>query len=168
MGTDAERAVLELLREQRMLLFVGAGLSRELGYPLWNDYLAELEKELGAEAPATDDPLERAEWIKRSFIDGERQDDYLAHIQQCFGPKLAPPYTQLQHALLRLGFRGVITTNFDPSLENALSIGNLAACSSRLHRLGSRRSAIFRRLRLLEARRSRTYNRVRPPPPRRA
>lgn len=33
MGTDAERALLVLLRDQRMLLFVGAGLSLNLGYP---------------------------------------------------------------------------------------------------------------------------------------
>ena len=82
MGTDAERAVLELLRGQRMLLFVGAGLSLELGYPLWNDYLAALEKELGAKAPSTENPLERAEWIKHSFEAAQRHDDYLAHIQQ--------------------------------------------------------------------------------------
>lgn len=33
MGTDDETALLALLRNQRMLLFVGAGLSLELGYP---------------------------------------------------------------------------------------------------------------------------------------
>ena len=81
----------------------------------------------GAEAPSTDDPLERAEWIKQSFADARRLPDYLAHIQQTFGPKPASPYTPLQRALPQLGFRGVITTNFEPSLENALSAGNLAA-----------------------------------------
>jgi hypothetical protein len=127
MGTDDETALLALLREQRTLLFVGAGLSLELGYPLWNDYLASLEKELGAEAPRTEDPLERAEWIKCSFEDAQRSADYLAHIQQTFGPKSAPSHTPLQRALIRLEFRGVITTNFDPSLENALSAENVAA-----------------------------------------
>jgi SIR2-like domain len=127
MDTEAGRAVLALLREQRMLLFVGAGLSLDLGYPLWDNYLAELDKELGAEAPSTDDPLERAEWIKQSFAEKGRLPDYLAHIQQTFGQKPASPYTPLQHALLQFGFRGVITTNFELSLENALSAGNLAA-----------------------------------------
>jgi len=37
METDAERALLALLREQRMLLFVGSGLSLDLGYPLWGN-----------------------------------------------------------------------------------------------------------------------------------
>jgi hypothetical protein len=127
MGTNAEGALHALLRAQRMLLFVGAGLSLDLGYPLWDSYLAALEKELGAEAPSTGDPLERAEWVKQSFADAQRRYDYLAHIQQTFGPKPESPYTPLQRALLRLGFRGVITTNFDPSLENALSFENLAA-----------------------------------------
>lgn len=125
-GTNDETALLALLREQRMLLFVGAGLSLELGYPLWDNYLAALEKELGAEAPSTGDPLDRAEWIKRSFAAAQRLPDYLAHIQQTFGPKSASSYTPLQRALVRLGFRGVITTNFDLSLENALSAENLA------------------------------------------
>jgi hypothetical protein len=127
MDTEAGRAVLALLREQRMVLFVGAGLSLDLGYPSWGNYLAELEKELGAEAPLTNDLLERAEWIKQSFAGARRLPDYLAHIQQTFAPKPASPYTPLQRALLQFGFRGVITTNFEPSLENALSTGNLAA-----------------------------------------
>ncbi len=124
MDTDAGRALLALLREQQMLLFAGAGLSVGPGYPLWDRYLADLEKELGAEAPPMDDPLDRAEWIKQSFVSAQRRDDYLAHIQKTFGPKPASPYTPLQLALLRLGFRGVITTNFDPSLEHALSAEN--------------------------------------------
>jgi hypothetical protein len=127
MDTEAGRAVVALLREQRMLLFVGAGLSIDLGYPLWGDYLAELEKELGAEAPKMDDLLERAEWIKQSFADKQRLPDYLTHIQQTFAPKPVSPYTPLQRALLQFGFRGVITTNFEPSLENALSAVNIAA-----------------------------------------
>ena len=127
MGSDAERALHALLREQRMLLFVGAGLSLDLGYPVWDNYLAALEQELGSQAPSMDDPLGRAEWIKQSFADAQRQHDYLAHIQQTFSPKPASPYTTLQLALLRLGFRGVITTNFDPSLQNALSAENHAA-----------------------------------------
>jgi hypothetical protein len=129
MDTSAGRApLLALLREQRMLLFVGAGLSRDLGYPLWGKYLSELEKELSIEASATADPLERAESIKRSFVDAGRLPDYYANLRQTFGPKLtSPPYTALQHALLQFRFRGVITTNFDPSLENALSVVNLRA-----------------------------------------
>lgn len=127
METDAGRALLALLKERCMLLFAGAGLSFDLGYPLWGNYLEALEEELGAKAPPTDDPLVRAEWIKQAFVDAKRQNDYFANIQRMFGPKSASPYTPLQRALLRFGFRGVITTNFDPSLENALSAGNLAA-----------------------------------------
>ena len=110
-----------------MLLFVGAGMSLELGYPLWDSYLSALEQDLGAEAPPNGDPLERAEWIKQAFVHGRRHYDYLAHIQRAFGPKPGLPYTPLQLALLRLGFRGVITTNYDPSLEYALSAENHAA-----------------------------------------
>jgi SIR2-like domain len=130
MDISTRDALLALLRERRMLLFVGAGLSFELGYPLWNGYLDALQKELGADVPHTDDLLERAERIKQAFAEAKRRDDYLAHIQQTFGPTKQLPYTQLQLALVRLGFRGVITTNFDPSLENALSAQNLAASRS--------------------------------------
>jgi hypothetical protein len=124
MGTDPQQALVALLREHRMLLFVGAGLSLDLGYPLWESYLAALERELDVEAPPLGDPLERAEWIKQAFAEAHRHDDYLAHIQQTFGPKPELPYTPLQLALLRLAFRGVITTNYEPSLEIALSAEN--------------------------------------------
>ena len=117
-----------------MLLFVGAGLSFDLGYPLWSKYLDVLETDLGPgaleeeqdpKAPESD-LLVRAERIKQAYLGAHRRDDYLAHIQQAFGPKSAPSYTSLQRALVRLEFRGVITTNFDLSLENALSAENLA------------------------------------------
>jgi hypothetical protein len=127
METNAGRALIALLRQRRMLLFVGAGLSFDLGYPLWDSYLEALEEKLGAKAPPTDDPLVRAEWIKQAFVEAKRRNDYLAHIQRTFGPKPASQYTLLQRAFLRFGFRGVMTTNFDPSLENALSAENIAA-----------------------------------------
>jgi hypothetical protein len=41
--TSAKSDLLALLRERRMLLFVGAGLSFDLGYPLWSKYLDALE-----------------------------------------------------------------------------------------------------------------------------
>jgi hypothetical protein len=126
MDADAGRALLALLRERCMLLFVGAGLSFELRYPLWDPCLAELEKVLGAQAPPTDDLLERAEWIKCSFANEGRLPDYLAHIQQTFGPKY-PSSTALQRLLVQFGFRGVVTTNFEPSLENAISAGTVPA-----------------------------------------
>ena len=110
-----------------MLLFAGAGLSLDLGYPLWNHYLDLLEKELDAEAPSTVDALERAEQIKQLFVSAHRRSDYLAHIQETFGPRRGSPYTPLQLALVRLRFRGLVTTNFDRSLDNALSAENVAA-----------------------------------------
>jgi hypothetical protein len=117
-----------------MLLFVGAGLSFDLGYPLWSKYLDMLETDLGPEALDEEQDakvsesglLVRAERIKQAYWDAQRQDDYLAHIEQTFGRKSVPPYTQLQLALIRFGFRGVVTTNFDPSLENALTAENCA------------------------------------------
>jgi SIR2-like domain len=124
MGADPQQALLALLRRHSMLLFVGAGLGLDLGYPSWDSYLAALEGELDAEPPSLGDPLERAEWIKQAFAEAHRYDDYLAHIQQTFGPKPESPYTPLQLAVLRMGFRGVITTNYDPSLEIALSAEN--------------------------------------------
>jgi hypothetical protein len=131
--TSARSDVLAHLRERRMLLFVGAGLSFDLGYPLWSKYLDVLETDLGpgaleeeqdAKAPESD-LLVRAERIKQAYLGAHRRDDYLAHIERTFGPKSEPPYTQLQLALIRFGFRSVITTNFDPSLENALTAENL-------------------------------------------
>ncbi len=123
---DPHHALIAFLREHRMLLFVGAGLGVDLGYPSWESYLTALERELDDESPRLTDPLDRAEWIKQAFANAHRRDDYLAHIQCTFGPKADVPYTPVQLALLRLGFRGVITTNYDPSLEMALSAENHA------------------------------------------
>jgi hypothetical protein len=122
--SDVERLV-ELLREHRLLLFAGAGLSRRLQYPLWKEYLEALEDEIGTKIdPRPDSELEWAEELKRRFASDERLDDYHAHIEQTFSPAGRAPYDELHVALVRLGFRGVVTTNFDPVLANAMSTEN--------------------------------------------
>src|SRR2546423_8103913 len=107
------------LRAQRLVLFAGAGMSKRLGYPLWAEFLETLEGELGVEVdPRPASLLEWCEQIKRRFEAAHRLDDYHAHIERTFGRNGGAPYDQLHLALARLGFRGLVTTNFDPALAN--------------------------------------------------
>ena len=125
---EATEKLLGSLRAQRLLLFVGAGLSKRVGYLLWQEYLHSLETELGE--PDSLPPASELEWaqtLKDRFVRAGRRDDYFAHIQQTFGPRSPTPYDPLHTALLKLGFRGFVTANFDPVLENAISAEN-ATC----------------------------------------
>jgi hypothetical protein len=105
-----------------LVLFVGAGLSKRLDYPLWGEYLEALEVELGMQIdPRPESLLQWCERIKESFAAAHRLDDYHAHIERTFGRDGGQPYDQLHLALIRLGFRGCVTTNYDPAIANSVT-----------------------------------------------
>jgi hypothetical protein len=145
--------LLDHLRAQRLVLFVGAGLSKRLGYPLWVEYLEALEAELGATIdPRPESVLEWCEEIKRGFGAGDRKDDYEAHIEQTFGRDGRQPYDTLHLSLIRLGFRGFVTTNFDPALANTITAVSGGGSSCESLDLGEPRPfAVFDFLRALSA-----------------
>jgi hypothetical protein len=118
---DRVQRLVEHLRAHRLVLFAGAGLSKRLGYPLWGEYVQALEGELGTKIdPRPASLLEWCEQIKHAFEITHRLDDYHAHIEQTFGRAGGQPYDQLHLALVRLGFRGFVTTNYDPAIANAV------------------------------------------------
>lgn len=117
-STDARASLVSLVGEHRMLLFVGAGSSVEVGYPGWNQLLRGLAGEIGLEEAEGLDTLAEASRIKAAFRAAHRGDDFDAALQDAFSPR-EPAYGQLHTDLAGLGFRGVITTNYDPVFENA-------------------------------------------------
>src|SRR2546423_3161261 len=142
------------LRAQRWVLSAAAGMSKRLGYPLWAEFLETLEGELGVDVdPRPASLLEWCEQIKRRFEAAHRLDDYHAHIERTFGRNGGTPYDQLHLALARLGFRGFVTTNYDPALANAVTAasGESGSPCDSLDLGESRPFAVFDFLRELSA-----------------
>lgn len=132
--TDDERAsneerkqdLLQLVSSAQALLLVGAGSSARLGYPTWPALLTDLEelaRECDASFPGNDhglDPLRYADLIKSHIQKHRGLAPYEARLQKLYGPgKL--PCDDLHRALVRLPFKGILTTNYDKVLEAALA-----------------------------------------------
>lgn len=120
---EAFQELIKTLREDRPLALVGAGSSARLGYPGWSQLLDLLAAEIRRLHPKADaelkdlagdpDALWRAEEYRRLLGDG-------------FGPfmrstfdRRAPAYDGFHQDLIRLPVAHVLTTNYDPVLEEA-------------------------------------------------
>ena len=118
--------MFDLLASQEAIAFVGAGLSTEL-YPPWKALLQNLRVEankIGKFEPpegfTEDDPLLFADEIQRYF---KRHDGNLNRYYEILGQQFALTArgcTSTHEKLVRLPFKGYVTTNYDQSLETAL------------------------------------------------
>src|SRR5438105_2275820 len=122
-------ALTSALRDSEAIAFVGAGASAGM-YPLWGKFIELLADHAVAEGKA--EPKDAARWkadtnstpqqrvgvILRRL--GERR--YRSFLKDTFSPRRNPDdrrYNDTHAALLRLPFRGYVTTNYDPALEFA-------------------------------------------------
>jgi hypothetical protein len=119
-------AMFQLIESGEAIAFVGAGLSKPL-YPTWSEFLqklankaVELTRKPISLGPglSESDVLDYAEAIKRHFNDHASIDHYFAIFGTEFGPQ-AGRCTEQQKKLLRLPFKGFVTTNYEESLEQA-------------------------------------------------
>lgn len=125
---DRKPELIKLLDSQEAVLIVGAGASKRVGYPLWPELLKKLEN-LATQCGDgfdTDDPkrkekpLEYAEDIK-SHIRQKMNDlgIYYNLLYELFKPKPSN-YDEFHGLLVDLPVRGILTTNYDTVLEEAL------------------------------------------------
>lgn len=117
-----------LVASGESIAFVGAGASASL-YPLWNGLLkifADEAVKRGLAAPADRDlwlspgtkPQQAVRGIKQALGDGI----YAELLRRIFGPRTGADgnyFTPVHAALMRLRFRGYVTTNYDLALEQA-------------------------------------------------
>lgn len=132
---ESREALLDLsaaIRRRRVTALIGAGVSANAGYPSWKDLLTRLHSRLPKPAavrsthgPAISvkdfhrlermkDLLWRAEEYRR-ILGGDLANE----LKKIFGPRRLPP-TAAVRKLVKLPFRHVLTTNYDPAIERAL------------------------------------------------
>ena len=122
-------ALTSVLQSKEAIAFIGAGASAGM-YPLWDKLIERLADYAVAEGKATErdaarwkadmksTPQQRVNVILRRL--GEAR--YHKFLKETFGPRVGPDgnrYTVTHAALMRLPFRGYVTTNYDPALDFA-------------------------------------------------
>ena len=125
---DRKRELKELVASRDAVLMVGAGSSVRVGYVNWPELLKQLE-ELACRCcggfPANhnkraNDPLGYAADIKTYMEKIGFLTRYYAKLCELFESKTRQ-YNEFHKALISLPFRGILTTNYDPVLDAALS-----------------------------------------------
>jgi hypothetical protein len=123
-------AMVELFKSQEPVLIIGAGCSVRLQYPTWQGLLAKLTdlaqsvaadhstQFVSVEPHPPQDLLRYADEVKR-FINGcdGKLDKYYNFLSVEFGDRNIDDFHRL---LVKLPSRGILTTNYDPSLDVAL------------------------------------------------
>ena len=123
--------VQDHLMKGNALAFVGAGASAGL-YPLWVELIRLIADKAVQSGRADED--DRSAWLKnfadypdqvvRSLKAAQGDGIYAQTLREIFSPKIGKDgnrFTPVHSAILRLPFKGVITTNFDSGLVEARS-----------------------------------------------
>ena len=121
---DRKRELIELVASGEAVLIVGAGSSARVGHVTWNGLLEKLEDLANRCGPGLDqrqkgDGLAYAEDIKSHIEKTADIGKYYDLLDQLFKPK-SPAYDEFHSLLIDLPFRGILTTNYDTVLEEAL------------------------------------------------
>jgi hypothetical protein len=102
--------------------FVGAGLSADFGYPMWDEFLKEMAIKAGAEPEVSARLAEhKFEEAAETVISSSPANEFDDNLQDKFDDRRLPRPLRSGAAryLPRIAFGPVLTTNFDRVLETA-------------------------------------------------
>lgn len=133
LSLPGNRPVFDALKHQlaadQAVAFVGAGASAGL-YPMWGTFIGQLADYAVAQGKA--EPRDAARWksdntstpqVRVNVILRKLGEPlYRTFLKDSFSPRKGADgkrYTPTHAALMRLPFRGFVTTNYDPALEFA-------------------------------------------------
>ena len=109
----------EAMKQNRLVVFVGAGASASVGVPAWPELIKSFEPELPPEMYDEGDPLKTAEAYRELRGDAE----YLSQVKKVL--KYGETSSGLVHdAIMSLDPCHIITTNYDDLLEQAATYNN--------------------------------------------
>lgn len=126
---DAEALLGELAREvrdRRVILFVGSGISAGLGLPTWEDFIGRLGADFGLEPKEflalSHDFRSLAEFYRLEKGSLEALCEKMAREWNVSDEKLAA--SRVHRLIVRLDFPIIYTTNYDHLLERALQLAH--------------------------------------------
>lgn len=122
LNADVINELVTLLNERKPILMAGAGCSVDLGYPGWWTLVESMRAELADSVQFSEgmDVKVAAEMVKLKCMEehGDSQP-FARFIDTHFAPKRTNS-GPLQSRLVRLGFGGLVTTNYDAVLEDSV------------------------------------------------
>ena len=113
----------EAIKEKKVILFVGAGVSKNLGLPTWSELINKIAEELGFEPEiftSMADNMELAEYyiIKKGIGPLRSWMDVNWHTKD----KSIVATNEIYTSIVNLDFPIIYTTNYDRWIENAFDV----------------------------------------------
>lgn len=109
------------IKENSLVLFVGAGISANSNLPTWGELIQSLKKELNLPEERTDGPLRIAQYYYDTF--GKNQ--YTKKIEEIFFKRGLSKPNELHKLIEKIAPKHIITTNYDSLLESQFESGLL-------------------------------------------
>ena len=108
-------AIKEAKDANKLVVFIGAGVSANSGLPSWTNLVKVFAKKLGIDSDLNSDDFLR---IPQYFYNERGQLEYFKVIEQVFNGRYTP--NLIHSKLLALNPKHIITTNYDYLIEEAL------------------------------------------------
>lgn len=107
----------EELEKEKLIIFVGAGVSKNSGLPDWNKLIREYARELGNEKEYfdSDEMLE----IPQEYFDKFGSPKYYEILDKIFSKSYEP--NSIHEILGKMNFNYIITTNYDNLIEKKIN-----------------------------------------------
>lgn len=119
---SAKKQLIKTLKEKRSILMVGAGSSKYVDFPSWAELINKLHQELTPSLilPKDITLAEQADLVKDQLTNKGQENKYYIFLERIYRPK-ANNHNKFHCNLVKLGFCGIVTTNYDMVLETAIS-----------------------------------------------
>ncbi|MCE2060535.1 nicotinic acid mononucleotide adenyltransferase, partial [Streptococcus thermophilus] len=109
------------IKENSLILFVGAGISANSNLPTWGELIQSFKKELYLPDDDSNDYLRVAQYYYDTF--GKNQ--YTKKIEEVFSSKGTSKPNELHSLIEKIAPKHIITTNYDSLLEDQFESGLL-------------------------------------------
>lgn len=112
---ESRRIISEAIKNDRLVLFVGAGVSANSGMPLWGDALDKIKRALGRDLDDETNNLK----IPQLYYDERGKNEYTTLMRKIFRYGEPLSTSSIHRQLMQFNVSTIITTNYDNLLEQA-------------------------------------------------
>lgn len=118
--SDVIEELRGLLKLENVIVFAGSGISKEAGYPDWNELSVELSKIINSVKWVDQNEFLRLSLFEQlEIIRFISEKAYYAKLGEIFSNKGKNSYSSYHTSILEWPIRGIVTTNFDTCFEAA-------------------------------------------------
>lgn len=127
---EIKKIVNEYMQQEKIAVFVGAGVSTLSEYPSWEKLVLSMASEIGYNVTLKDDDgndrLSSDEYLKipQIYYDKKREKDYLKTVRKQLNVYKEP--NKIHKLIMRLNPNHILTTNYDTLIEQAANFAGLS------------------------------------------